>query len=78
MEEVEDGAYLPVMGVQYLIPTVISWVKEKLILRLLLISPQNYGKSLPSRKGEVSKIHIHPQEAWYRKLNLPDESQSYG
>jgi len=76
VEVVGDGAYPPITGVQYLIPAVISWVK-KLIIWLSPISPQNYGKSLPLRKGEVSKIHIHPQDAWYRMVKLPDESQSY-
>jgi len=62
--------------VRYLIRAVMGWAKKKEWLSP--ISPQNYGESLPSRKGEVSKIHIHPQEAWYRILKLPNESQSYG
>jgi len=52
--------------------------KKELIIWLSPISPQKYGKSLSSRKGEVSKIHIHLQEVWYRMLKLPDESHSNG
>jgi hypothetical protein len=65
------------MGVRYLIPAVMGWV-IKLVMWLSPISPHKYGENLPSRKAEVSKIHIHPQDAWYRKLELADESQSYG
>ena len=61
--EVGDGAYPLVIGAWYLIPAVMGWV-IKLVMWL------------PPKKAEVSKIHIHPQYAWYRMLEMI--SQSYG